>query len=44
MPTFKGQVTEEELNALMAYIKTLGAEGEAPDAGTPSAGTANSGG
>jgi cytochrome c oxidase subunit 2 len=27
MPTFKGQVTEEQLNALVAYIKTL----KAPD-------------
>lgn len=27
MPTFKGQVTEEQLNALVAYIKSLGKEG-----------------
>ena len=35
MPTFKGQVTEEQLNALVAYIKSLsgvtgGATGERP--------------
>jgi len=23
MPTFKGQVTEEQLNALVAYVKTM---------------------
>ena len=27
MPTFKGQVTEEQLNALVAYIKSLGGTG-----------------
>jgi cytochrome c oxidase subunit II len=32
MPTFKGQVTEEQLNALVAYIKSL----------TPGAATATS--
>lgn len=26
MPTFKGQVTEEQLNALVAYIKSLGTQ------------------
>lgn len=44
MPTFKGQVTEEQVNALVAYIKTLGKEGEAADAAAPAAGTATSGG
>ena len=29
MPTFKGQVTEEQLNALVAYVKSLGVEAEA---------------
>ena len=29
MPTFKGQVTEEQLNALVAYIKSLGGTGTA---------------
>jgi cytochrome c oxidase subunit 2 len=29
MPTFKGQVTEEQLNGLVAYIKSL-----SPNAGT----------
>ncbi len=29
MPTFKGQISEEELNALFAYLKSLG-EKETP--------------
>lgn len=33
MPTFKGQVTEEQVNALVAYIKSLGAEGDVPAGG-----------
>ncbi len=32
MPTFKGQVTEEQLNTLVAYIKTLGTA-DAPSTG-----------
>jgi cytochrome c oxidase subunit II len=43
MPTFKGQVTEEQLNALVAYIKTLSpnaATTPAPAANTSSTGTA----
>ena len=37
MPTFKGQVTEEQLNALVAYIKSLGTQttNGAPSAATP---------
>jgi len=40
MPTFKGQVTEEQLNALVAYIKSLtpGA-GQQPGGGMTSPGT-----
>jgi cytochrome c oxidase subunit 2 len=26
MPTYQGQITEEELNALLAYLKSLGNE------------------
>lgn len=46
MPTFKGQVSEEQLNSLVAYIKTLGAEGgaETPAADDTAAGPAASGG
>jgi cytochrome c oxidase subunit II len=36
MPTFKGQVTEEQLNALIAYIKSL-----TPNAGASTAPAAN---
>lgn len=46
MPTFKGQVTEEQLNQLVAYIKSLGASGTgttsistAPNQATPAAPT-----
>ena len=39
MPTFKGQVTEEQLVSLVAYIKSLSKNG-----GTPSSGSMNSGG
>lgn len=50
MPTFKGQVTEEQLNALVAYIKSLGTQTTngapstmtaAPTAGNTSATSAN---
>ena len=46
MPTFKGQVSEEQLNTLVAYIKTLGAEGGAETAAADdtAAGPAASGG
>jgi cytochrome c oxidase subunit 2 len=46
MPTFKGQVTEEQLNALVAYIKSLsGTTPAAPTGGTGSQRTMqNSGG
>jgi len=41
MPTFKGQVTEEQLNSLVAYIKSLtpaaGGSGPAPSAAAPAA-------
>jgi cytochrome c oxidase subunit II len=37
MPTFKGQVTEEQLNSLVAYIKSL-----SPNAAAPAAPAANS--
>lgn len=40
MPTFKGQVTEEQLVSLVAYIKSLG--GNASGAGSTSSGTSNS--
>ncbi len=30
MPTFKGQLSEEELNQLVAYLKSLGAHSSAP--------------
>lgn len=43
MPTFKGQVTEEQLNALVAYIKSLtpnaGATTGSPTAGNSAANT-----
>jgi cytochrome c oxidase subunit 2 len=37
MPTFKGQVTEEQLNSLIAYIKSLSpnAAGTSPGGGAP---------
>lgn len=35
MPTFKGQVTEEQLNALVAYIKSLSPNAAASTAATP---------
>jgi cytochrome c oxidase subunit 2 len=43
MPTFKGQVTEEQLNALVAYIKSLSpnAAAASPAAATPAAANAN---
>ncbi len=37
MPTFKGQVTEEQLNSLVAYIKSLTPNAAATGAATPSA-------
>lgn len=39
MPTFKGQVTEEQLTSLVAYIKSLSPN--APTGTTPAANTAN---
>src|SRR3982750_3471504 len=33
MPTFQGQVTEEQLSQLMAYVRSLGPEGSAPAGG-----------
>ena len=33
MPTFQGQISEEELNAIIAYLKSLGEE--APPGGSP---------
>ena len=45
MPTFKGQVTEEQLNALVAYIKSLsGDSATGANSGGVMTGTANSGG
>src|SRR5580765_1051867 len=41
MPTFKGQVTEEQLNALIAYIKSLSPNAAASTAATPAANAAN---
>lgn len=31
MPTFKGQVNDEQVNALVAYVKSLGSEGAMPE-------------
>ncbi len=43
MPTFKGQVTEEQLVSLVAYIKSLsGAAGTAPASPSNSSGNSNS--
>lgn len=39
MPTFKGQVTEEQLVSLVAYIKSLGAAGSGTNATTGGGGT-----
>ncbi|MEO6588717.1 MAG: c-type cytochrome, partial [Pyrinomonadaceae bacterium] len=39
MPTFKGQVTEEQLNALVAYIKSLGGTGTGKAAAATTTGT-----
>ena len=43
MPTFKGQVTEEQLNSLVAYIKSLNpnAAGSTSSPGAPAANTAS---
>ncbi len=45
MPSFKGQVTEEQLGALVAYIKSLSGDSSpaaaAPAAATPAANSAN---
>ena len=42
MPTFKGQVTEEQLGHIVAYIKSL--SGDGTDTASPSSGTSmNSG-
>ena len=45
MPSFKGQVTEEQLGALVAYIKSLSGDtspaAAAPAAATPAANSAN---
>jgi cytochrome c oxidase subunit 2 len=44
MPTFKGQVTEEQLVSLVAYIKSLGSEGSgATSTGSGSTGSGTSG-
>src|SRR6185503_17558060 len=40
MPTFKGQVTEEQLNALVAYVKSL-TPGAATTSGSATANTAS---
>lgn len=40
MPTFKGQVTEEQLNSLVAYIKSLTPNAGASTAAVPAANTA----
>jgi cytochrome c oxidase subunit 2 len=40
MPTFKGQVTEEQLVSLVAYIKSLGGNGSAASSSTNSGGAA----
>jgi cytochrome c oxidase subunit 2 len=40
MPTFQGQVTEEQITQLIAYLRTLGAEGGATDSNAPPSATA----
>lgn len=40
MPTFKGQVTEEQLNSLVAYIKSLSPNAAATTSATPAANAA----
>jgi cytochrome c oxidase subunit 2 len=30
MPTFQGQISDEQLNALVAYVKSLGPQANAP--------------
>jgi mono/diheme cytochrome c family protein len=30
MPTFQGQISDEQLNALVAYVKSLGQQSNAP--------------
>ncbi|MEO6050186.1 MAG: cytochrome c oxidase subunit II [Pyrinomonadaceae bacterium] len=40
MPTFKGQVTEEQLNSLVAYIKSLSPNAATSTAAAPAANTA----
>ena len=42
MPTFKGQVTEEQLNALVAYIKSLSPNAATSSSTTSAASNANS--
>lgn len=42
MPTFKGQVTEEQLNALVAYIKSLSPNAAASTAAAPTANMSSS--
>ena len=46
MPTFQGQVTEEQLTQLIAYIRTLGPAGSAPAGGSggPNAGPTDAAG
>ncbi|HEV2856213.1 MAG TPA: cytochrome c oxidase subunit II [Thermoanaerobaculia bacterium] len=46
MPTFQGQVSEEQLTQLIAYIRTLGPAGSAPAGGTggPNAGATDAAG
>ncbi len=41
MPTFKGQVTEEQLNSLVAYIKSLTPDAAAAASSVPTANTSN---
>jgi cytochrome c oxidase subunit 2 len=41
MPTFKGQVTEEQLNALVAYIKSLSPNAAASSTSPPSGANSN---
>jgi cytochrome c oxidase subunit II len=46
MPTFQGQVTEEQLSQLLAYVRSLGPAGSAPAGGTggPNAGPTDTAG
>jgi len=41
MPTFQGQISDEQLNALVAYVKSLGPSQSMPTGGKSMAGRAH---